>query len=56
MRFVPVVALSIALLGVVALMAGDREKGLQAVRNIVIVVIGMLVLVALFSIVTARTL
>lgn len=56
MRFLPIVVLSVALLGVVALLAGDKEKGMQAVRNIIFVVIGMLVLVALFSIITARRL
>ena len=56
MRFLPILAMSAALLGVVALMAGDKEKGWQAVRNIGIVVIGMLIMVALFSIITARRL
>lgn len=56
MRFVPIIVLSVALLGVVALMAGDKEKGLQAVRNIMIVVVGMIAMAALFAIVTARQL
>ena len=56
MRFLPIVLLSLALLGVVGVMAGDKEKGLQAVRNIAIVVVGMLLMVALFSIITARRL
>ena len=56
MRFLPILALSAALLGVVALMAGDKQKGLQAIRNIAVVVVGMLVLVAVFSIITARRL
>lgn len=56
MRFVPIIVLSLALLGVVALMAGDKEKGLQAVRNITIVVVGMILMAALFAIVTARRL
>lgn len=56
MRFVPIIVLSIALLGVVALMAGDKEKGLQAVRNILVVVVGMIIMAALFAIVTDRTL
>lgn len=56
MRFLPIVVLSAALLGVVALMAGDKEKGLQAVRNIAVVVIGMLAMAALFALITARQL
>ncbi|HJR45561.1 MAG TPA: hypothetical protein VJ927_08135 [Actinomycetota bacterium] len=56
MRFLPIVLLSAVLLGVVVLMAGDREKGLQALRNIAIVVVGMLVMAALFAIVTKRQL
>lgn len=56
MRFLPIIVLSIALLGVVALMAGDKEKGLQAVRNILVVVVGMIIMAALFAIVTGRTL
>ncbi len=56
MRFVPIIVLSLALLGVVALMAGDRQKGIQAVRNIVIVVVGLVVMAALFAVVTARQL
>lgn len=56
MRFLPIILLSVGLLGVVALMAGDKEKGLQAVRNIGIVIVGMLLMVALFSIITARRL
>lgn len=56
MRFLPILALSAALLGVVAMMAGDKEKGLQAIRNIAIVIVGMLILVAVFSLITARRL
>ena len=56
MRFLPIVALTAALLGVVAMMAGDKEKGLQAIRNIAVVVVGMLILVALFSLITASRL
>ena len=56
MRYLPILLLSVALLGVVMLMAGDREKGLQAVRNIAIVVVGMLVMAALFALATSRQL
>lgn len=56
MTFVPIVLLSLALLGVVMIMAGDRQKGLQAVRNIAIVVVGMIVMAALFAMVTSRQL
>lgn len=56
MRFLPIIVLSGLLLVVVALMAGDKEKGLQAVRNIAIVIVGMLIMVALFSVITARRL
>lgn len=56
MRYLPIVLLSLVLLGVVGVMAGDKEKGLQAIRNIAIVVVGMLLMVALFSIITARRL
>lgn len=56
MRFLPIIVLSALLLVVVALMAGDKEKGLQVVRNIALVVIGMLLMVALFSLITARRL
>lgn len=56
MRFIPMILLSIGLLGVVVMMAGDRQKGLEAVRNIGIVVVGMIVMAALFAIVTARRL
>lgn len=52
MRFLPMLVLSLGLLGVVMVMAGGRQKGLQAVRNIVVVVVGMIVLMALFAIVT----
>ena len=56
MRFLPILLLSAALLGVVAIMAGDKEKGLQAIRNIAIVIVGMLVMAALFAMVTSRQL
>ena len=56
MRYLPILLLSVALLGVVMLMAGDREKGLQAVRNIALVVVGMLVMAALFAVATSRQL
>lgn len=52
MRFLPMLVLSLGLLGVVMVMAGDRQKGLQTVRNIVVVVVGMIVMMALFAIVT----
>jgi hypothetical protein len=54
--YLPMILFSLALLGLVALMAGDREKGLAAVRNIAIVVVGMIILVVLFSIAVDRTL
>jgi hypothetical protein len=54
--YVPIVLLSIGLLGVVMLMAGDRKKGLQAVRNIAVVVVGMIIVTALFAIATSRQL
>jgi hypothetical protein len=50
------VLFALALLGLVGLMAGDREKGIAAVRNIVIVVVGMILLVMLFSLAVDRTL
>ena len=56
MRFLPIIVLSLALLGVVALMAGDRQKGIEAVRNIAIVVVGLIAMAALFALVTARRL
>lgn len=56
MTYVPILLLSLVLLGVVMLMAGDRQKGLQAVRNIVLVVVGMLIMAALFAIATSRQL
>lgn len=56
MRYLPIVLLSVVLLGIVAIMAGDKEKGLQAIRNIAIVVVGMILMVALFSMITARRL
>lgn len=56
MRFLPMLVLSLGLLGVVMVMAGDRQKGLQAVRNIVVVVVGMIVMMALFAIITNRQL
>lgn len=54
MRFLPMLVLSLGLLGVVMMMAGDRQKGLQAVRNILVVVVGMIVMMALFAIITNR--
>ncbi len=56
MRFLPIIVLSALLLVVVGFMAGDKERGLQAVRNIAVVVIAMLLMVALFSLITARRL
>jgi hypothetical protein len=50
------VLFSLALLGLVVLMAGDRQRGLEAARNITLVVVGMIVLVFLFSIITHRAL
>ncbi len=56
MRFLPILLLSGGLLGVVMVMAGDKEKGLQAARNIGLVVVGMIVMAALFAMITARQL
>ena len=56
MRFVPMLMLSLGLLGVVMVMAGDRQKGFQAIRNMVLVVLGMIAMAALFAIVTSRQL
>jgi hypothetical protein len=55
MTYLPMALFALALVGLVALMAGDREKGLAAARNIIIVVVGMILLVLLFSIVVDRT-
>jgi hypothetical protein len=56
MTYLPMVLFSLALLGLVAMMAGDKEKGLAAVRNIAVVVIGMILLVILFSMAVDKTL
>lgn len=52
MRFLPILLLSAGLLLVVMMMAGDRAKGLQAVRNIVLVIGGMMILIAVFALIT----
>lgn len=49
MSLVPILVLSIALLLVVMVMAGDRKKGLQVVRNIILVIGGMILLAVLFA-------
>ncbi len=51
MRFIPIVLLSVGLLGVVMLMAGGWKQGFQAVRSIVFTMAVMMVLVALFAII-----
>lgn len=44
--------LSVGLLGVVMLMAGGWKQGLQAVRSIAFAVAVMMVMVALFAVIT----
>lgn len=56
MRFLPILVVSIALLGVVGLMSGDIERAKQVVLRVVITVVVMVGLVALFAIVTDRAL
>lgn len=52
MRFLPILLLSAGLLLIVMMMAGDRAKGLQLVRNILLVIGGMMVLIAAFAAIT----
>lgn len=54
MRFVPILLLSVGLLGVVMLMAGGWKQGFQAVRSIAFAVALMMVMVALFAVITDR--
>jgi hypothetical protein len=51
MDYLPVV---LVLIGLVVLMAGAGGKGLEAGRQILLVLIGLLVLVALFSLLLER--
>ena len=55
MRFVPIVLLSLGLLGVVMLMAGGWKQGLQVARSIAFVVAMMMVMVALFAVIADRS-
>lgn len=52
MRFLPILLLSAGLLLVVMMMAGDRDKGVQVVRNILLVIGGMMVLIAAFALIS----
>lgn len=49
MNLVPIVLLSIGLLLIVVVMAGDRQKGLELLRNIVLVIAGMILLAVVFA-------
>lgn len=51
MRFAPILLLSAGLLLLIMLMAGDREKGLQLLRNIVLVIAGLALMVAMFALI-----
>lgn len=51
MTFLPVLLLSLGLLLVVMLMAGDKEKGLQVLRNIGLVIVGMTVMALVFALI-----
>lgn len=51
MTFLPVLLLSIGLLLVVMLMAGDKEKGFQVLRSIGLVIAGMTVLALVFAVI-----
>jgi len=56
MRFVPILLLSAALLVIVMVMTGDRTKGMQLARNIILVVVGLIAMAALFALIgNART-
>ena len=54
MRFVPILLLSVGLLGVVMLMSGGVKQGLQVVRSMAFVVAVMMVMVALFAVIGDR--
>ena len=54
MRFIPIVLLTLGLLGVVMVMAGGLKQGLQVVRSIAFVVAVMMVMVALFAVIGDR--
>lgn len=51
MRFLPVLLLSIGLLLVVMVMAGDKDKGLQVLRSIGLVIAGMTLMALLFALI-----
>ena len=51
MTFLPVLVLSLGLLLVVMLMAGDKDKGLQVLRNIGLVIAGMTVMALVFALI-----
>lgn len=55
MRFIPILLLSIGLLGVVMLMAGGWKQGLQTVRSIAFVVAVMMVMAAVFAVISDRS-
>jgi hypothetical protein len=50
-RFLPIILLSVGLLGVVMLMAGGWKQGFQAVRSISFALAVMIVLMALFAVI-----
>lgn len=51
MNFVPILIVSIGLLLIVMVMAGDKEKGLQVLRSIGLVIAGMTVMALLFALI-----
>lgn len=56
MRFLPILLLSAGLLLIVMVMTGDRTKGMQLVRNIILVVAGLIAMAAMFALIgSART-
>lgn len=55
MRFIPILLLSLGLLGVVMLMAGGWKQGFQVVRSMAFVVAVMMVMVALFAVIADRS-
>jgi hypothetical protein len=55
-RYLPIIALSIGLIAIVMAMAGNRERSLRTGAGIGIMVLGLLVMAALFAIVVRRIL
>lgn len=55
MRFIPILLLSLGLLGVVMLMAGGWRQGFQAVRSMAFVVAVMMLMAALFAVIADRS-